>query len=298
MAIIGTAHRGKRIITSAIEHSAVLETCEYLRSHGYGITVLKVDGEGMVDPDDLRKAMSDDVSSVSIMTANNVIGSIQKIRELSDIAHEYGAYFHTDAVQAFTKTDTDVKRSGADMLSISAHKIHGPKGVGALYVKDGTDIKPIMFGGGQELGIRPTTENVPGIVGLGKACEIAKDTMESDIKRMAEQRDRIIDEVLKIKGSALNGPRENRLCNNAHFRFDGLKGTDLVLRLSKEGVAASAASACSAGSMEPSHVMTAIGLSPEQAFSALRISLSRYTTDKEIDHLLAVLPNVIRDMGQ
>jgi len=295
IAIIGSAKK-KRIVTSAVEHSAVLETCEHMRSRGYGVTVLGVDGGGLVDPDDLRKAMDNDVSVVSVMTANNVIGTIQRIRELADIAHEFGALFHTDAVQAFTKTDTDVKRLGADMMSVSGHKIHGPKGIGALFVGSGAGIEPIMFGGGQERGLRPSTENVPGIVGLGKACEIAMRTMSADVKRMEKIRNRIIDGVLGIEGSALNGSLERRLCSNAHFRFGGIRGSDLVLRLSKEGIAASTASACSAGSTDPSHVMTAIGLSPAEALSSLRISLSRYTTDEEAGYLLDVLPKVVADM--
>jgi len=267
-----------------------------MEATGHRVTVLGVDAGGLVDPDALRRTMDDDVSVVSVMTANNVIGTIQRIRELSDIAHEFGAYFHTDAVQAFTKTDTDVKRLGADMMSISGHKIHGPKGVGALFVSGDTEIRPIMFGGGQERGLRPSTENVPGIAGLGKACETVTATMSSDVKRMEGLRNRIIDGVLDIDGSVLNGSLERRLCSNAHFRFSGIKGADLVLRLSREGIAASTASACSAGSTDPSHVMTAIGLSPEEALSSLRISLSRYTTEEEADLLLEKLPDIIRAM--
>lgn len=293
IAIMGTAPRRKRIITSSIEHSAVLETCAHLKAKGYGLTILDVDEDGILDPDDLRKTMGDDVSVVSVMTANNVIGTIQPVRELADIAHEYDALFHTDAVQAFTKTDIDVKRTGADMLSISGHKIHGPKGIGALYVSESADVEPIMFGGGQEFGLRPSTENVPGIVGLGAAAEIACGNMDPDIRRMTKLRDRIIDETLRIQGSALNGSSERRLCNNAHFRFDGIKGTDLVLKLSKEGIAASTASACSAGSTDPSHVMTALGLNAEQALSALRITLSRYSTEEDTDRLSEVLPKII-----
>jgi cysteine desulfurase len=194
------------------------------------------------------------------------------------------------------KTDTDVKRLGVDMMSVSGHKIHGPKGIGALFVSRDIEAGPIMFGGGQERGLRPSTENVPGIVGLGKACEVAMSTMSSDVKRMEGIRDRRRGEVLETEGSVLNGPRERRLCNNAHFRFKGIRGADLVLRLSREGIAASTASACSAGSTEPSHVMTAIGLSPEDALSSLRISLSRYTTEEETEHLLRSLPKIVSDM--
>jgi len=295
IAIIGTASK-KRIVASAIEHSAILETCGHLGSHGHKVTLIGVDKDGMVDPDSLRKAMDGNVSVVSVMTANNVIGTVQRIRELSDIAREFGAYFHTDAVQAFTKTDTDVKRLGVDMLSISGHKIHGPKGVGALFVSGDVEIGPITFGGGQERGLRPSTENVPGIVGLGKACATATATMSSDVKRMEKLRNRIIGGILDIKGSALNGSFERRLCSNAHFRFSGIKGAELVLRLSREGIAVSTASACSAGSTDPSHVMTAIGLSPEEALSSLRISLSRYTTEEEVEILLDRLPKAVSEM--
>ena len=293
IALIGTSERKKRIVTTAIEHSAVLETCAFLKERGVEITILRPDEEGRIDPDDLRKAMSDDVSTVSIMAANNVIGTTQNIKEMASIAHEYGAYFHTDAVQAYTKMDLNVKDLGIDMLSISGHKIHGPKGIGVLYVNESVEIKPITFGGGQESGLRPSTENVPGIVGIGKAAEIAYKGMSKDIKKMEKLRNEIIENTLEIKGAHLNGSRKERLCNNAHFRFDGIKGMELVLRLSKEGIAASTASACSAGSTDPSHVMTAIGLTAEQALSALRLSLSRYNTQNDVDYLKEKLPKII-----
>ena len=296
IALIGSVPSGGRIITTAIEHSAILETCAYLKENKRKVTVLPVDDMGRVDPDTLRNALSDDVFLVSIMTANNVIGTIQDIKELADVTHEYGALFHTDAVQAFAKMDVDVKRSGADMLSISGHKIHGPKGVGALYVSERAEVKPIMFGGGQESGMRSSTENVSGIVGLGAAVELVGTTMNADIQKMEKLRNSIIESTLLIGGSALNGPLDGRLCNNAHFRFSGIKGTELVLKLSKEGIAASTASACSAGSTDPSHVMTAIGLSPSEALSALRISLSRYNTSEEADHLADVLPKAIASL--
>lgn len=294
IALMGS--RNGRVITSSIEHSAILETCAHMRSQGRDVMMLEVDEDGIVDPDSLRKTIDDDVSIVSIMAANNVIGTIQPIKELADIAHEHGAIFHTDAVQAYTKIGLNVKDMGIDLLSISGHKIHGPKGVGALYVNEKIEMEPIMFGGGQEFGLRPSTENVPGIVGLGKAAELAAVNMDSDIRNMTVMRDRIIDETLNIEGSALNGSRERRLCNNAHFRFKGIKGTDLILRLSKERIAASTASACSAGSTEPSHVMTAIGLNAEESMSALRISLSRYNTLEDVDILMDVLPQMIKKM--
>jgi Cysteine sulfinate desulfinase/cysteine desulfurase and related enzymes len=298
IALMGSVHRGRKIITTAVEHSAVLETCAYLGSHGVKITILKTDGFGRVDPDDLRKEMDDSVSIVSVMAANNVIGTVQDIKEMASIAHEYNAYFHTDAVQAYTKMRTDVKEMGIDMLSISGHKIHGPKGIGVLYVNENVDVRPITFGGGQESGMRPSTENVPGIVGLGKAAEIASSKMTLDVKKMEKLRNEIIDNTLSIKGSHLNGPApsDGRLCNNAHFRFDGVKGMELVLKLSKEGIAASTASACSAGSTDPSHVMTAIGLTAEQSLSALRISLSRYNTEDDVRYLGEVLPRIVASL--
>ena len=298
LALIGTvANTGrKKIITSSVEHSAVLETCQHLRSSGYEVRILPVDSDGRVSTDDLADAIDEDTALVSVMTANNVIGTIQPIRELAKIAKDHGSLFHTDAVQAFTKTDIDVVRDGVDMLSISGHKIHGPKGVGALYVRNGVKISPIMFGGGQERGIRSSTENVPGIVGLGKAAELAVSTMNDDVKRMEKMRNTIIDETLRIRDSYLNGPREGRICSNAHFGFRGVKGNDLVLALNKMDIMVSAASACSAGSTEPSHVMTAIGRTPEEAMSSLRISLSRYTSTEDIDHLLASLPSAVSSL--
>ena len=298
LAIIGSViacedRSKKRIVTSAIEHEAVLEACEELKKRGYEITIVGVDREGYVDPSVLDDAMGDDVCLVSVMAANNVVGTIEDISELSKVAHEHGALFHTDAVQGYTKMKIDVKKDGIDMLSLSGHKIHAPKGIGALYVKSGTPILPINYGGGQERGLRSSTENVPGIVGLGTAAESAMSTMDEDVKTMTKLRDEIIDDMLKIDGAHLNGPTgKRRLCNNTHFRFDGTKGLDTVIKLSKEGIAASAASACSAGSNEPSYVLTSLGLSPEQCMSALRISLSRYNTEEDVRYLAEVMRRI------
>ena len=297
IALLGTVgKRGRnRIVTTAIEHSAILETCAEARRRGFEATIVPVDREGFVDIPALDSIMGDDVSVLSVMSANNVIGTEQDLREMSRIAHEHGALFHTDAVQGFTKMDIDVKRDGIDMLSLSGHKIHAPKGIGALFVKTGTEISPIVFGGGQERGLRSSTENVPGIVGLGKATEIAMASMAEDVPRMVRMRDRIIDSVLEIEGSALNGPRDRRLCNNTHFRFEGVKGTDLVLKLNRLGFATSTASACSAGDTEPSHVLSAIGLNAEQALSSLRVTISQLNTDEDIDALLGALPGAIAE---
>lgn len=298
LAIIGSAiackdPSRKRIVTTAIEHEAVLEACEELKRRGYRLTVLGVDKEGYLDPSVLDDAMGDDVCLVSVMAANNVVGTIQDIRELSKVSHEHGALFHTDAVQGYTKMKIDVVKDGIDMLALSGHKIHAPKGIGALYVKSGTPILPINYGGGQERGLRSSTENVPGIVGLGTAAELAMSTMDDDVKKMTALRDEIIDDMLKIDGANLNGPTgKRRLCNNTHFRFDGAKGTDTVIRLSREGIAVSAASACSAGSTEPSYVLMALGLTPEQCTSALRISLSRYNTEDDVRYLSEVMRRI------
>ncbi len=283
----------KRIVTTAIEHEAVLEACEELKRRGFELTVLGVDKKGYLDPSVLDDAMGDDVCLVSVMAANNVVGTIQDIRELSKVSHEHGALFHTDAVQGYTKMKIDVVKDGIDMLALSGHKIHAPKGIGALYVRSGTPILPINYGGGQERGLRSSTENVPGIVGLGTAAELAMSTMDDDVKKMTALRDEIIDDMLKIDGAHLNGPTgKRRLCNNTHFRFDGAKGTDTVIRLSREGIAVSAASACSAGSTEPSYVLMALGLTPDQCTSALRISLSRYNTEEDVRYLSEVMRRI------
>ena len=298
LALIGTAMAckdpsRKRIVTTAIEHEAVLEACEELKRRGFEITILGVDNEGYLDPSVLDDAMGGDVCIASVMAANNVVGTIEDISELSKVAHEHGALFHTDAVQGYTKMKIDVKKDGIDMLALSGHKIHAPKGIGALYVKNGTPIVPINFGGGQERGLRSSTENVPGIVGLGTAAELAMSTMDEDIRKMTKLRDEIIDDMLKIDGAHLNGPTgKRRLCNNTHFRFDGGRGLDTVIKLSKEGIAVSAASACSAGSTEPSYVLTSLGLSPEQCMSALRISLSRYNTEDDVRYLAEVMRRI------
>ena len=297
LALLGAVGKNgrDRIVTTAIEHSAILEACAEARRRGFRTTIVPVDRDGRVDMAALEDVMGEDVSVLSVMSANNVIGTEQDLKALAEVAHRFGALFHTDAVQGFTKMDIDVRRDGIDMLSISGHKIHAPKGTGALYVRSGIDISPIIYGGGQERGMRSSTENVPGIVGLGKATEIAMASMEEDVARMVRMRDRIIDSVLRIEGAALNGSRTVRLCNNTHFRFEGVKGTDLVLKLNRLGFATSTASACSAGDMEPSHVLSAIGLNAEQALSSLRVTISQLNTDEDIDAFLEVLPSAVAE---
>jgi cysteine desulfurase len=287
--------KGRHIITSTVEHHAILHTCEFLDSQGFDITYIPVDGEGSIDPDMVRSALREDTVLVSIMTANNEIGTVQPIREIGLLAHEMGVAFHTDAVQAITKVPIDVSKDHIDLLSISAHKFHGPKGVGALYVRKGLPMRPLNYGGGQERNLRPSTENVPGIVGLGEAIHLGMREMKASVSSMARMRDHIIEGTLSnLKGSYLNGPRQRRLCNNANFRFDGVEGEAMVLNLDFHGIAASTGSACSARSTETSHVMKAIGLTPDQARGALRVSLSKFSTMEEADRFINAIEATVK----
>lgn len=288
--------KGNHIITSSIEHHAVLHTCQFLESQGFRVTYLPVDEEGLLSVEALKEAITRDTILVTIMAANNEIGTIQPVREIGEICHDNGAAFHTDAVQAFTKMPLDVERDSIDMLSISGHKFHGPKGVGALYVRDGLKIQPLMYGGGHEKGLRSSTENVSGVVGLGKAVEIATEDIEGDVERMKSLRDMVINGVLSdVTSSHLNGHRKKRLCNNAHFRFDFIDGESLVLELDGVGIATSTGSACSTKSRDPSHVLTAIGLKPELARGSLRVSLSRMSTSEEVGYFL---PAIQKSVGK
>lgn len=298
IAIQGLAYanrdKGNHIVTSTIEHHAVLHTCQFLETQGFRVTYLPVDEEGLVSIKALKEVVDRNTILVTIMAANNEIGTIQRLTDIGDIAHESSAAFHTDAVQAFTKMPLNVASDDIDLLSISAHKLHGPKGVGALYVRNGLKIRPMMYGGGHEKGLRSSTENVSGIVGLGKAVEIANGNMEVDVESVKYLRDRIIDGVLSnITGSYLNGHRRKRLCNNAHFRFDFIDGESLVLGLDEAGIAVSTGSACSTKSRDPSHVLTAIGLKPELARGSLRVSLSRMSTAEEADYVLREIPKAV-----
>ena len=298
LAIKGVAtYKGKmkgHVITSAIEHHAVLEPCDYLKRFGFEVTVITVSRDGLIDAGDVERAIKNDTVLISIMTANNEIGTIQPIREIANIASSKGVPFHTDAVQAIGKLAIDVKKENIDLLSMSAHKFHGPKGIGALYVKRGTKIEPILHGGGQERGLRSSTENVPGIVGFGKASEIAERDMERTCQKMKVLRDKILKKVPEIvPNSYVNGHQTMRLVNNAHLRFDFIEGEGLILDLDLKGIAASTGSACSTGSLEPSHVLLALGISNEQARGSLRITLGRENTEEEADYLLEVLPGVV-----
>lgn len=298
IAIKGTAYRlknkGNHIITSAIEHPAVRETCNYLEKNGFEVTYLPVYEEGIVKLSDLEDAITDKTILITIMHANNEIGTIQPIAEIGKIAREKGIYFHTDAVQAVGKIPINVTEMNIDMLSLSAHKLYGPKGIGALYIRKGVRIEPILHGGGHERNLRPGTENVSGIVGLGKACELAEKNMLEDAKYITNLRDKLIDGVLdSVEQSYLNGHRTKRLPNNVNFRFTGIEGESLVLHLDSKGIAASTGSACSSKKLEPSHVLMAIGLKEVDAHGSLRLTLGKENTEEDVDHAIESIKEVV-----
>ncbi len=296
-AIKGTAFaqrkKGNHIITSAIEHHAVLHTCQWLEKQGFAVTYVPVDEFGQVNPADVEKAITDQTILISIMAANNEIGTLQPIKEIAAIAHQHKVLFHTDAVQAVGAIPVDVQDIGCDMLSLSAHKFHGPKGVGVLYVKQGTRIDNFMHGGAQERGKRATTENIPGIVGLAEAITLATQNLEEKSARIAGLRDQLIEGLTAIPYVRLNGHRTNRLPNNCNISIRFVEGEALLLRLDLAGIAASSGSACTSGSLDPSHVLLAIGLPHEIAHGSLRFSLSDTTTQKEVDYVLKTLPGIV-----
>ncbi|MBQ7717783.1 MAG: cysteine desulfurase NifS [Clostridia bacterium] len=289
------AKNGKnKIITSAIEHHAVLTTCEYMEKHGFEVTYLPVDETGLVNPSDLENAIDGQTALVSIMYANNEIGTIEPIKELVEIAHKYKVPFHTDAVQAAGTIKIDIKDLGVDLLSISGHKFHAPKGIGALYIKKGTKITSFIHGGMQERGKRAGTENVPYIVGIATALENACANLDNYTKKVTALRDKLIKGVMEaIPYVKLNGHTAQRLPGNANFSFKYIEGESLLLWLDMNGIAASSGSACTSGSLDPSHVLLAIGLPHEIAHGSLRISLSYENTEEEIDKLLEVLPQIV-----
>lgn len=287
--------RGGHIISTVIEHHAVLHTVEFLEKMGYRVTFLPVDRKGRVSPEEVEKTIEDDTFIVSIMYANNEIGTIQPVEEIGEICRKRGVFFHTDAVQAAGHIPVDVKSIQADMISLSGHKFRGPKGVGVLFVRRGVKIENLIHGGGQEKGRRATTENVPGIVGFGKAIELALGRMEKESARQAALRDRLIRELSeKIPHSVLNGAEgEKRLPNNVNMSFVGVEGETLLLDLDAAGISASTGSACSSGSLDPSHVLMAIGLDHAHAHGSLRMTVGDSTTDKDIDHVIRTLPEII-----
>lgn len=295
------SQKGNHIITSVIEHHAVLHTCEYLEKKGYEITYLPVDEDGKINIDDLEKAIKPTTILITIMFANNEIGTVQPVKEIGEIAKKHNVIFHTDAVQAVGHIPINVKDMNIDMLSLSAHKMYGPKGVGALYIRKGIKLKSYIHGGAQERGLRAGTENVPGIVGLGKAIEMMTSEMEQENKRLIILRDRIIDGIQKeIPYTKLNGHRTDRLPANANISFEFIEGESILLLLDMNGIAASSGSACTSGSLDPSHVLLAIGLPHEKAHGSLRLTLGIENTEEDVNKLLEVLPNVVkrlRDMS-
>ncbi len=289
--------KGNHIITSQIEHHAVLHPCEYLEKHGFRVTYLPVDSDGLVDPGDVSRAIEQDTVLVSIMFANNEIGTIEPVAEIARICREKGVLFHTDAVQAVGHVPVNVEKLGVDLLSLSAHKFHGPKGIGALYVRKGVRLDPFIHGGGQERNRRAGTENVAGIVGLGAAIELASSSLEERAARIAALRDKLIGGVLeKVPDVRLNGHRTMRLPGNAHFCFRFIEGESLLLNLDVKGVSASSGSACTSGSLEPSHVLLALGLPHEMAAGSLRLTLGDDNTQEDVDYVLEILPETVNKL--
>lgn len=289
--------KGRHIIISSIEHPCIVESAKWLEVQGFEITRLPVNKYGFINPDDVRKAIKKETILASIIHASNEIGTIQPIKETGKICKEKRVYFHTDAVQSFGKISIDVNKMNIDLLSASSHKMYGPKGVACLFVREGTKIEPILHGGGQESGLRSSTINVPGIVGFAEACKISKKEMKKESQRLIKLRDKLIKGVLeKIKDARLNGHPKKRLPNNTNFWFEFVEGESIVIQLDLLGVAASTGSACSSAKLEPSHVLLAIGLRPEEAHGSLRLSLGRWTTEKEINYTLKVLPEIIKKL--
>ena len=298
IAIKGIAYhnrkKGRHIITTKIEHPAVLNTCKYLESQGFEVTYLPVDRDGLITANDVENAIKNDTMLITIMHANNEIGTIEPIGEISRVARKHNIPFHTDAVQSVGKVPIDVNKMDIDMLSISSHKIYGPKGVGALYIRNSIKLEPLVHGGGHEKGLRSSTENISGTVGFGKACSIAKERLETEMQRLTKLRDALIDNILhNVDESYLDGHRTKRLPNNVNLRFSAIEGESLVLSLDAKGIAASTGSACSSKKLEPSHVLMAIGLSEVEAHGSLRLSLGRWNTKEEIEYVCGVLPEVV-----
>ncbi len=300
---IATAHRnkGNHIITTKIEHHAVLHSCEFLEKFGYEVTYLDVDKEGFINLEELRNAITDKTILVSIMFANNEIGTIQPIKEIGEICREKKVLFHTDAVQAVGNVPIDVKEMNIDLLSLAGHKVYGPKGIGALYIRKGVRIDNLIHGGAQERNRRAGTENIASIVGIGKAMEIAENTLNEHTEKLTKLRDRLINGLLKIPYTTLNGPKgDKRLPGNVNVRFQFIEGESILLSLDFKGVCASSGSACTSGSLDPSHVLLSIGVPHELAHGSLRLTLGEDSTEEDVDYVIEVLPPIIqrlRDMS-
>jgi cysteine desulfurase len=295
LAIFGIVHEGDHVISSAIEHHAVLNSCKQLESHGCEVTFLAVDGNGLVNPDDVRRALRPNTKLISVMMANNETGVLQPISEIAEIAAESEVYFHTDAVQAAGKVPLDVKKIGCALLSVSGHKMHAPQGVGALYIKKGTPLHPMLYGGSHERSRRAGTENVAGIVGLGRAAEIAlRSFAHGEIDRLREMRDRLEKTIsTTIEDIGINGGGAPRVPNTTNFYFDGIDGEAMVIALDLKGLAVSTGAACSSGAIEPSHVLTAMGLRQDRARASIRFSIGKQNTEQDIDFALALVPETL-----
>ena len=300
LAVLGVAYanrdRGKHIITTQIEHYAVLEPCRFLEREGWRVTYLPVDRSGMVDPEDVREAITDETVLISVMHANNEIGTLQPLKEIGVLAKERGAYFHTDAVQTFSHIPIQVDEIHADLLSFSGHKFYGPKGVGGLYVRKGTAITPYLHGGYQEFRLRAGTENVAGIMGVGKAAQLATLEMDAQTAYITALRDKLVKSLLEIEGIRLNGHPSHRLPNNINITVELVEGEAMLINLDFKGIAVSTGSSCTAASKGPSHVLTAIGLSYEEARSALRITLGKDNTEREIEYFLEVFKDMLSNL--
>ncbi|BCV21891.1 cysteine desulfurase NifS [Moorella sp. Hama-1] len=298
LALIGTAaaneKKGRHIITSSIEHHAVLHTAQYLLRHGFKVTFLPVTPEGLVRVEDVEKAITDETILISVMHVNNEVGTIQPIKAIGQLARERGIIFHSDAVQSAGKIPVNVDELGVDLLSVSGHKIYGPKGIGCLYIRKGTRINPILYGGAQERKRRPGTENMPGIVGFGRAAELAGQELKGEMERLQGLRDKLIDGILsRIEDVQLNGDPRQRVATNANFSFLYVEGESLLLSLDMKGICASSGSACTSGSLDPSHVLLAMGLPHEVAHGSVRMTLGRDNTEEDIDYVLEVMPEIV-----
>lgn len=294
---IATKHSSGQIITSSIEHDAILEPCKKLSQEGFDVVYLPVNNFGTINLSDLKNSLSEKTRIVSIMFGNNEVGTIQPIAEITKICHEHDVLFHTDAVQAVGKVPINVRELGVDLLSISSHKLYGPKGIGALYIKKGTLLNPLILGGGQEHGLRSGTENVANVVGFGKACDIAKSNLNENISHMKKLRNTLVQNVSNgISQVTINGDPENHLPNNAHFTFLGVNGEDLIIKLDEYGVAASTGSACSVHTQKASHVLQAMGFSHEQITGSLRLTTGIFNNENEIEETVEILKKVVQEL--
>jgi len=296
---LAAAPNKRKVITTRVEHPAVLAACRDLENHGYTVVELTVDKEGRLDLAELEEKLDDDTVLVTIMYANNETGVVFPINKIAELVTGRGVVFHTDAVQAVGKIPLDLAKSNIDLLSLSGHKLHGPKGVGVLYVRKGTRLSPFMVGGHQEAGRRAGTENVPGIVGLGKACELAAENLEAENSKVKYLRDKLENSLLqKCPGSRLNGDKDNRLPNTSNISFEYVEGEAILLMLDKYGICASSGSACTSGSLEPSHVLRAMGVPFTSAHGSIRFSLSRYNTEEEVDYTIEKMPPIIKKLRE